>query len=74
MPVACAEVTLDLLTRLRRKFADRVRVIRAETVIRQGRPTIFLATLESPLISDMTPHVEIVVEGASLWFKPAREA
>ena len=89
MPQACAEVTAELLFRLRRKFAHLVTVRGEPQLIRESYrvrypisngdtraangPPLFLATLESPLISDMTPHVEVVVDGAGLRFKAARE-
>ncbi len=75
MPHACAEASAELIATLRRSFAALVTVRDDVSVIREGAgATLYLVTLESPLISEDTPEVEIVVDRDGLRFKPWREA
>lgn len=74
MPQACAEASAALIATLRKTFAALVTVRGDFSVIRQGGDaTLYLVTLESPLISEDTPEVKIVVDRDGLRFEPWRE-
>jgi hypothetical protein len=89
MAIACAEADAALIATLRSKFGSVVAIRGSPSIIRDGdvsvglggsrappervSPTIYLVTLESPLISEDTPHVEIIVDGSGVRFKPWRE-
>jgi hypothetical protein len=90
MAIACAEANAELIATLRARFGSVVAIRGSPSIIcvdgtpascegsrfgsRPASPTIFLVTLESPLICEDTPNVEIVIERDGLRFKPWREA
>ena len=89
MAIACAEADAALISTLRLKFRSVVAIRGAPAIICDceasspivgkedgadaSSKTIYVVTLESPLISEDTPHVEIVLDGDGLRFKPWRE-
>lgn len=75
MPHACAEASAELIAILRKSYAAVVSVQGRFSFIREGSGLVrHLVALESPLISEDTPEVEIVVDRDGLRFIPWREA
>jgi hypothetical protein len=74
MAIACAEADAALIATLRSRFGAVVAMRGAPEAIREGDgPTLYLITLDSPLISEDTPQVEIVLEIEGLRFKAWRD-
>ena len=71
MPRAHAEATLGLIERLRRDHAGVV-TVQVQTAIHDDGdgPPIYNVTVDSPLIGEDMPHVEIVLDRDGLRFKP----
>ncbi len=74
MPRACAEASARLINTLRRQFRGVVTILGEPQMIRDREfkgPQLWLIDVDSPLISEDWPEVEIVVERDAVWFKKA---
>lgn len=72
MPKAYAEATLGLIERLR-DWSSVVRFTVGSPIAEGDGAPAFVVHLDSPLISEDTPHVEIVLDDDGLRFKPWRD-
>ena len=74
MAFAHAEANDRLIAMLDARFADRVRIIRKDVIGHSddGAP-IYVVQLDSPLIGEDMRHVEIVIDGHEIRFKPWRD-